>query len=136
MLTTHRAMSLVVITSKTLSRHNWMVAFFTIQAEKTGNIFTNGIIFSTFYILGIIIGGKIGSKYGGRIPMMFIAIIISFLILIRLLVPSLDWIWVYAITVFVSMMSNLGVVSMVELLPPNITYIASETSCSVSAFIC
>lgn len=136
MLTTYRAMTLVIIASKTFSRHNWMVGSFTIQSEKTGNIFTNGIIFSAFDTFGIIIGGKIGSKFGGRIPMMFIAAIVSFLICLRLLVPQLDWIWVYVITLLVSIMANLHVCCLIELLPPHITYIVCETCCSISAFIC
>ena len=113
MFKTHRVISLVIIASKSFARHNWMIGSFTIQAQKTGNIFTNGIIFSAFDTLGILIGGKIGSKFGGRIPMMFLALILCFLIILRLLIPELDWIWVYLVCLLVSVMSNLHVCCMI-----------------------
>ena len=68
--------------------------------------------------------------------MMFLSFILSFVIILRLLVPALDHVWVYGVCLLVSIMCNLHVCSMLQLLPPHITYIVCETSCSISAFIC
>jgi len=129
-------MAVIIITSRTFARHNWLTGAFTIQAVQTGNIFVNGSIFSFIDTFGIIIGGKLASNYGGRIPMMYSAAIVSFLISLRLLVPSLDRIWVYVIALIVSIMGNLNVCCLLELVPPHIIYVLSETSNSISAFFC
>ena len=136
MFTTYRTMTLVIIASRTFARHNWLTGAFTIQAVQTGNPFANGALFSSIDTFGIILGGKIGAKYGGRIPMMITALLVSFLISLRLIFPSLDYIWVYVIALIISIMANLTICCLLELLPPNITYVLSETSNSISAFLC
>ena len=68
--------------------------------------------------------------------MLITACLVSFLIAMRLLFPALDSILVYAIALLVSIMANLNVCCLLELVPSHITYVLSETSNSISSFIC
>lgn len=68
--------------------------------------------------------------------MMYTAALVSFLIAIRLMIPSFDWILVYPIAILVSIMANLVVVCLLELVPSHITYVLSETCNSISSFVC